>query len=127
MEKNFSPDGGKAVVVVETGGPEPNAAETTPPIVIDRYQFKEDARGWARPWAGFATPPRPVYGAPKIFFASGVVKVSESFTTLSSFSEPVPTRRVVLVWRRTFTRYEAIAALRNAIYACPLVGVQRLS
>lgn len=43
------------------------------------------------------------------------------------FSEPVPTRRVVLVWRRTFTRYEAIAALRNAIYACPLEGVTRLS
>ncbi len=43
------------------------------------------------------------------------------------FSDPVPTRRVVLVWRRTFTRYEAIAALRNAIYACALVGVRRLS
>ncbi len=43
------------------------------------------------------------------------------------FSDPVPTRRVVLVWRRTFTRYEAIAALRNAIYACPLLGVRRLS
>jgi len=44
-----------------------------------------------------------------------------------SFTKPVPTRRVVLVWRRTFTRYEAIAALRNAIYACPLPGVKRLS
>ena len=43
------------------------------------------------------------------------------------FAEPVPTRRVVLAWRRTFTRYEAIAALRNAIYACPLPGVTRLS
>jgi LysR family transcriptional regulator, hydrogen peroxide-inducible genes activator len=43
------------------------------------------------------------------------------------FTKPVPTRRVVLVWRRTFTRYEAIAALRNAIYACPLEGVKRLS
>jgi len=43
------------------------------------------------------------------------------------FTKPVPTRRVVLVWRRTFTRYEAIAALRNAIYACPLAGVKRLS
>jgi LysR family hydrogen peroxide-inducible transcriptional activator len=43
------------------------------------------------------------------------------------FSDPVPTRRVVLAWRRTFTRYEAIAALRNAIYACPLIGVKRLS
>ncbi|TXI71258.1 MAG: hydrogen peroxide-inducible genes activator, partial [Limnohabitans sp.] len=40
---------------------------------------------------------------------------------------PPPTRRVVLVWRRSFTRYEAIAALRNAIYACDLPGVTRLS
>ncbi len=38
-----------------------------------------------------------------------------------------PTRRVVLVWRRSFTRYEAIAALRNAVYACALPGVTRLS
>jgi LysR family hydrogen peroxide-inducible transcriptional activator len=38
------------------------------------------------------------------------------------FAAPVPTRRVVLAWRRSFTRYEAIAALRNAIYACPLPG-----
>jgi LysR family hydrogen peroxide-inducible transcriptional activator len=38
-----------------------------------------------------------------------------------------PTRRVVLAWRRSFTRYEAIASLRNAIYACELQGVNRLS
>jgi LysR family hydrogen peroxide-inducible transcriptional activator len=38
-----------------------------------------------------------------------------------------PTRRVVLAWRRSFTRYEAIAALRNAIYASDLPGVQRLT
>ncbi|MEJ8852013.1 LysR substrate-binding domain-containing protein [Variovorax rhizosphaerae] len=38
-----------------------------------------------------------------------------------------PTRRVVLAWRRSFTRYEAIAAVRNAIYACELPGVRRLS
>jgi len=43
------------------------------------------------------------------------------------FEAPVPTRRVVLVWRRSFTRYEAIAALRNAVYACELEGVKRLS
>jgi LysR family hydrogen peroxide-inducible transcriptional activator len=43
------------------------------------------------------------------------------------FSDPVPTRRVVLAWRRTFTRYEAIAALRNAVYACELPGVTRLT
>ena len=43
------------------------------------------------------------------------------------FAGDPPTRRVVLVWRRSFTRYEAIAALRNAVYACALPGVQRLS
>ena len=43
------------------------------------------------------------------------------------FEAPVPRRRVVLVWRRSFTRYEAIAALRNALYACDLDGVTRLS
>ncbi len=43
------------------------------------------------------------------------------------FEPPVPTRRVVLAWRRSFTRYEAIAALRNAVVACPLEGVTRLT
>jgi LysR family hydrogen peroxide-inducible transcriptional activator len=43
------------------------------------------------------------------------------------FDAPVPTRRVVLAWRRSFTRYEAIAALRNAVYACALDGLTRLS
>ena len=43
------------------------------------------------------------------------------------FEAPVPARRVVLAWRRSFTRYEAIAALRNAVYACQLDGVTRLS
>ena len=41
--------------------------------------------------------------------------------------EVEPTRRIVLAWRRSFTRYEAIAALRNAIYACDLPGVTWLS
>jgi LysR family hydrogen peroxide-inducible transcriptional activator len=43
------------------------------------------------------------------------------------FKGDIPSRRVVLAWRRSFTRYEAIAALRNAIYACELPGVTRLS
>jgi len=42
-------------------------------------------------------------------------------------SDAPPTRRVVLAWRKSFTRYEAIAALRNAVYACDLPGVKRLS
>ncbi|MEY8876817.1 MAG: LysR substrate-binding domain-containing protein [Leptothrix sp. (in: b-proteobacteria)] len=47
--------------------------------------------------------------------------------TYIPFGDPVPLRRVVLAWRRSFTRYEAIAALRNAIYACALPGVIRLT
>ena len=43
------------------------------------------------------------------------------------FDAPVPSRRVVLAWRRSFTRYEAIAALRNAVYACELRGAKRLT
>ncbi len=43
------------------------------------------------------------------------------------FESPAPTRRVVLAWRRTFTRYEAVAALRNAVYACKLDRVTLLS
>ena len=57
----------------------------------------------------------------------GVPKEPQLHVTYIPFSDAVPTRRVVLAWRRTFTRYEAIAALRNAIYACELPGVTRLS
>jgi LysR family transcriptional regulator, hydrogen peroxide-inducible genes activator len=42
------------------------------------------------------------------------------------FTKPVPTRRVVLAWRRSFPRYEAIAALRNVVRACRLDGVSFL-
>ena len=56
-----------------------------------------------------------------------VPKETNEHVTYVPFAAPAPTRRVVLAWRRTFTRYEAIAALRNAIYACPLRGVSRLT
>lgn len=51
----------------------------------------------------------------------------DAFVKYLPFVGDPPTRRVVLAWRRSFTRYEAIAALRNAIYACELPGVTRLS
>ncbi len=57
----------------------------------------------------------------------GIPKEAQTHLRYVPFTDPVPTRRVVLVWRRTFTRYEAIAALRNAVYACELEGVSRLS
>ena len=51
----------------------------------------------------------------------------DGFIRYLPFAGEPPTRRVVLVWRRSFTRYEAIATLRNAVYACALPGVKRLS
>ena len=51
----------------------------------------------------------------------------EAYVRYVPFDGDPPTRRVVLAWRRSFTRYEAIAALRNSIYACELPGVIRLS
>ena len=59
--------------------------------------------------------------------AAAVPAEQPSFIKYLPFEGHVPSRRVVLVWRRSFTRYEAIAALRNAIYACELPGVTRLS
>jgi LysR family hydrogen peroxide-inducible transcriptional activator len=54
-------------------------------------------------------------------------KEDQAYVRYIPFDGDPPTRRVVLAWRRSFTRYEAIAALRNAIYACELPGVKRLS
>ncbi|MDB5954323.1 LysR substrate-binding domain-containing protein [Ramlibacter sp.] len=51
----------------------------------------------------------------------------QAFVKYIPFEGDPPSRRVVLAWRRSFTRYEAIAALRNSIYACELPGVKRLS
>ena len=54
-------------------------------------------------------------------------KDDPTFVKYIPFEGDPPSRRVVLAWRRSFTRYEAIAALRNSIYACELPGVKRLS
>jgi LysR family transcriptional regulator, hydrogen peroxide-inducible genes activator len=56
-----------------------------------------------------------------------VPREAQPHVTYIRFEDPVPSRRVVLAWRRSFTRYEAIAALRNAVYACDLPGVTRLT
>jgi LysR family hydrogen peroxide-inducible transcriptional activator len=42
------------------------------------------------------------------------------------FKAPVPDRRVVLAWRKSFTRAAAIETLRKAILKCPLHGVTKL-
>lgn len=43
------------------------------------------------------------------------------------FKDDAPSRRVVLVWRRSFTREAAIQALLRSIEACELEGVKRLA
>ena len=42
------------------------------------------------------------------------------------FSEPVPSRRVVIAWRKSFTRRPAIEAVREAVLDCELHGVEML-
>ncbi|MBI2308323.1 MAG: hydrogen peroxide-inducible genes activator [Rhodocyclales bacterium] len=48
----------------------------------------------------------------------------ESLLSIRPFAEPVPTRRVVIAWRVTFPRPQAIDVLREAILASPPPGVQ---
>jgi LysR family transcriptional regulator, hydrogen peroxide-inducible genes activator len=42
------------------------------------------------------------------------------------FKQPAPTRRVALAWRKSFTRPEAIEALRTEILKCNLIDVTML-
>jgi LysR family hydrogen peroxide-inducible transcriptional activator len=42
------------------------------------------------------------------------------------FRPPAPDRRVVLAWRKSFTRVAAVEALRQVILKCPLHGVTKL-
>lgn len=42
------------------------------------------------------------------------------------FAQPVPSRRVVIAWRKSFTRAPAIDAVRDAVLSCDLPGVAKL-
>lgn len=50
----------------------------------------------------------------------------DSLLEYRPFKAPVPDRRVVLAWRKSFTRLPAVDALRAAILKCPLPGVTKL-
>jgi len=50
----------------------------------------------------------------------------DSLIAYLPFRKPVPERRVVLAWRKSFTRGAAIEALRKAILKCPLHGAAKL-
>jgi LysR family hydrogen peroxide-inducible transcriptional activator len=42
------------------------------------------------------------------------------------FDRPIPDRRIVLAWRKSFPRAPAIDALAQAVYACALQDVKML-
>ena len=50
----------------------------------------------------------------------------DSLLTYIPFKPPPPDRRVVLAWRKSFTRLPAIEALRQAVLKCQLYGVTKL-
>ena len=77
--------------------------------------------------AGMGVTLVPRLSIPKEALAAKPRRHEDAFVKYLPFEGDPPVRRVVLAWRRSFTRYEAIAALRNAIYACELPGVKRLS
>jgi LysR family hydrogen peroxide-inducible transcriptional activator len=79
--------------------------------------------------AGMGVTLVPRLSVPKEAFSARPKRRSDdqAFVKYIPFDGDPPSRRVVLAWRRSFTRYEAIAALRNSIYACELPGVKRLS
>ncbi|MCK5770679.1 hydrogen peroxide-inducible genes activator [Algiphilus sp.] len=48
---------------------------------------------------------------------------SQQYLVARPFADPVPRRRIALVWRKTFPRPEAIRVLRTAIVTCHMRGV----
>lgn len=53
--------------------------------------------------------------------------VKNSLLSMIPFDEPAPNRRVALAWRKSFTRPEAVEALRSEILQCKLNGVTMLN
>ncbi len=49
-----------------------------------------------------------------------------SLLSMIPFDKPAPSRRVALAWRKSFTRPEAVEALRSEILQCKLNGVTML-
>ena len=54
------------------------------------------------------------------------MKAKDGMLRYVPFSQPAPSRRVVIVWRKSFTRIAAIASIRQAVLACGLHGISLL-
>jgi LysR family hydrogen peroxide-inducible transcriptional activator len=46
--------------------------------------------------------------------------------TVIPFEKPVPTRRIALAWRKSFTRTQAVAVLAEAISLARITGINSL-
>ena len=57
---------------------------------------------------------------------TSITQADASLLTIRPFEDPVPTRRVVLAWRRNFPRQAAVEAVQEAILRSDLPGVQFL-
>jgi LysR family hydrogen peroxide-inducible transcriptional activator len=70
----------------------------------------------------------PCLSVPKEVLAAAATRKRQSdrYVKYLPFIGDPPTRRVVLAWRRSFSRDQAIKTLRDAIFACALPGVCRL-
>jgi LysR family hydrogen peroxide-inducible transcriptional activator len=55
------------------------------------------------------------------------MKDPNGMLTFVPFQEPAPSRRVVIVWRKSFTRRAAIDAVVNAVAECGLPGVEMVT
>jgi LysR family hydrogen peroxide-inducible transcriptional activator len=51
---------------------------------------------------------------------------SDSMLRYLPFDDPQPSRRVVIAWRKSFTRGGALEAVRQAVLSCKLNGVSML-
>lgn len=58
--------------------------------------------------------------------ATSVSMADEQLLSVRPFSEPVPSRRVILAWRRNFPRHAAIEAVRQALLQSNLEPIHRL-
>ncbi|RZI41819.1 hydrogen peroxide-inducible genes activator [Herbaspirillum sp. HC18] len=54
------------------------------------------------------------------------MKAKDGMLRYVPFDEPSPSRRVVIAWRKSFTRRAAIEAVRQAVLSCDLHGVTML-
>jgi LysR family transcriptional regulator, hydrogen peroxide-inducible genes activator len=52
--------------------------------------------------------------------------VKDGMLQFRHFDQPEPSRRVVMVWRKSFTRKAAIDAICSAVAQCELPGVTPL-